>query len=99
MNASQLIAQVSDRLEQGDKPIRIPYRTLSLIVRTTFDTIREVVMEGEDVKVHQFGRFYFQHRPERMGVHPRTKEPMTIPEKLTMRFKPSDRIGEATIEL
>lgn len=98
MNASQLIDRVAARLSQGSKPVRIPYRTLALIVRTTFETVRDTVMSGEDVKVHQFGRFYFQRRPARMGVHPRTKEPMTIPEKTTIRFKPSDRIGTVTFE-
>ena len=65
------------------------------LVDTVFDTITDSLLEGNKVLISGFGTFKVNHRKERKGVSPKTKEIMTIPASKTLTFKPSNRLKDS----
>lgn len=52
-------------------------------------TIREALIEGNDVQIRQFGTFSAKAFNERQGRNPGTGESITIPARKRVRFKAS----------
>lgn len=82
MNRNDLIAAVAPKFG-GDKKIA------ALAVESVLDTITNAVAGGEKVAVHGFGSFELVHKPERSAFNPATREPVTVAESWTMKFKPA----------
>lgn len=59
------------------------------IFNDIFEMISDALAEGEDVILPGFGKFITKVREARKGRNPHTGESIDIPEKRTMRFKPS----------
>lgn len=57
-------------------------------IDAVFQTIKEEVVKGSSMTIKGFGSFSVSNRSERRGVNPSTKEPMTIPARKAMKFKP-----------
>ena len=64
-------------------------------VDTVFDTIMKTLASGEEVAVSGFGAFLVKKRAARMGINPRTKEKIHIPETLTPKFRAGKVLKEA----
>lgn len=68
------------------------------LVDTMLDTIREVLVRGESVKVTGFGNFVVRKKEERVGRNPHSGEDLIIPARNVLTFKPSqllrDRLNE-----
>ena len=60
-------------------------------VAAVFDTITEALVAGDSVSLVDFGKFEVKNRSEKMGINPRTKEPM----KIAASKLPSFRAGKA----
>ena len=60
-------------------------------VAAVFDTITEALVAGDSVSLVRFGKFEVKNRSEKMGINPRTKEPM----KIAASKLPSFRAGKA----
>lgn len=60
------------------------------IVDAVFDAIAETVANGEDVNIVGFGKFACVVKPEKEIAHPVTREPITVPEHKTIKFKQSE---------
>ena len=58
-------------------------------VDAVFDAMKEVLSDGEDVKISGFGKFEVRQKGERVGRNPRTGEEIMIPERKVPRFKVS----------
>jgi DNA-binding protein HU-beta len=65
------------------------------VVSAVFDTITETLSRGEEVRLTGFGTFRLSERKERMGRHPRTGEPMTVPAGVRPAFSAGTRLTEA----
>jgi len=59
------------------------------IVETVFETIKDTLGKGENIKISGFGNFVIREKRERPGRNPKTKEAMTISARRVLTFKPS----------
>ena len=62
------------------------------VFKTIFETIRESVKDGKALSINGFGTFKPVTRSARNGVNPSTGESIKIPEKKTVKFKPSSSL-------
>jgi nucleoid DNA-binding protein len=58
-------------------------------VNLFFQTIKEAIQRGEEIELRGFGSFRFRERGARAGRNPRTGEPVEVPPKKVLYFKPS----------
>jgi nucleoid DNA-binding protein len=58
-------------------------------VNIFFQTIKEALQRGEEIELRGFGSFRFRDRGGRAGRNPRTGEPVEVPPKKVLYFKPS----------
>jgi DNA-binding protein HU-beta len=58
-------------------------------VNAVVKTVEDTVKKGGNVALPGFGSFTVVKRAARMGINPRTKEPLHIPARKVVRFKPS----------
>ena len=63
----------------------------------TIEAITEAIKAGEKVAVIGFGTFAVQERPERQGINPATKEPITIAAKKVVKFKAGAELTDAIV--
>ena len=52
------------------------------------------MLDGEEIEVRGFGSFRFRNRPPRSGRNPRTGDPVKVPPKKVLYFKPSKLLKE-----
>jgi integration host factor subunit beta len=71
-----------------------------LAVEKVFNTIITGIIEQGRVELRDFGIFEIKKRNRRLARNPRTNQPIELPERLVVTFKPSreleNRIAEAT---
>lgn len=65
------------------------------VFKATFETIAELVAEGDEVSVPSFGKFSRGFREARLGVNPSTGDAMEIPAMHTVKFKASKTFKDA----
>ena len=58
-------------------------------VDAIFETIKEALEAGDELKVSGFGKFEVRQKGERVGRNPRTGVEIMIPERKVLRFKVS----------
>lgn len=58
-------------------------------VNLFFKTIKEALLRGEEIELRGFGSFRFRNRGARSGRNPRTGDPVRVPPKKVLYFKPS----------
>lgn len=58
-------------------------------VDTVFQAMKDVLSDGEEVKISGFGKFEVRQKGERIGRNPRTGVEIMIPERKVPRFKVS----------
>ena len=56
------------------------------MIKATLNVIQETLSEGEKVQIPGFGTFSVKTRSARMGINPRTKEQVAIPESKSVKF-------------
>jgi len=59
------------------------------IISMVFDTITEAVSDSKPVQISKFGTFEKFTSPARTGRNPNTGEPLDIPSKERIRFRPA----------
>ncbi|MAC25251.1 MAG: integration host factor subunit alpha [Sandaracinus sp.] len=59
------------------------------IVEAVFDTMKEVLADGEKIKISGFGNFVVRQKKERIGRNPQTGAPIPISARRVLTFKPS----------
>lgn len=65
-------------------------------VNLFFRTIKEAILNGEEIELRGFGSFRFRNRGARLGRNPRTGEPVQVPSKKVLYFKPSKLLKNMT---
>lgn len=65
-------------------------------VNLFFDTIKDALLRGEEIELRGFGSFRFRQRKARAGRNPRTGEPVHVPPKRVLYFKPSKLLKNMT---
>lgn len=61
----------------------------SEIVEAVFDTMKDVLADGEKIKISGFGNFVVHDKKQRIGRNPQTGEPIPISARKVLTFKAS----------
>lgn len=77
-----------------NEQLGISQRNSSDIVDTIFAVLKESLVEGESVKLVQFGTLTVRNKSPRRGRNPRTGESMTITKRQMISFRPSKQLRE-----
>ena len=65
------------------------------ILNTTFDAIKQALVEGDKVQLIGFGTFEIRDRAARKGRNPQTNEEIDIPASKLPSFKAGKALKEA----
>ena len=82
---------LSAPIRRMDREESILWRNCEKAVAAVFDAITEALVAGDSVSLVGFGKFEVKNRSEKMGINPRTKEPM----KIAASKLPAFRAGKA----
>ena len=65
------------------------------IVELVFDTVKETLERGDKIKISGFGNFLVRHKKTRMGRNPQSGQPIQIPARRVLTFRPSQVLKSA----
>jgi DNA-binding protein HU-beta len=91
MNKTQLIDTVAGKTGQS-KAQTAKYLDALLA------TLATSLADGEPVQLVGFGSFNLTERPARQGRNPQTGQPMALPAKRIVKFKPGKALADAANE-
>lgn len=63
-------------------------------VQTLIEQITQALVRGERIEIRDFGAFSLRHYAARMGRNPRTGEPVAIPARRVVYFRPGKALRE-----
>jgi integration host factor subunit alpha len=72
----------------------VSQRNAAEIVDTVFATMKSTLINGESIKLVQFGSFIVRKKLPRRGRNPKTGESMTITKRQMISFRPSKQLRE-----
>lgn len=67
---------------------------VKLILQSVLDVVATELGEGSRIEFRDFGVFDVRHRAARIGKNPRTLDPVEVPAKRAVRFKPGRQLRE-----
>lgn len=79
----------ADLINKIAKEMNISKQEAETGVNFFFQTIKEALLKGEEIELRGLGSFRFRQRGARSGRNPRTGEPVQVPPKKVLYFKPS----------
>ena len=88
MNKSDLVNIVYSK-------IAVPKKECELVIDTLFSTMEEVLKNGEDIMISNFGSFEIKETKEKKILSLHTKEEMIVPSKKNLKFHPAKKIKES----
>jgi nucleoid DNA-binding protein len=87
MTKKEIVIKISE--ETGLKQV-----VVKKVVHRVFDKIFEALVKGDKIEIRNFGVFKVKRRKPRMGRNPRTNQPVPVPERKTVVFKPGLEMKE-----
>jgi integration host factor subunit beta len=84
----------ADLINKIAREMDIPKQEAEEGVNLFFHSIKEAILRGEEIEIRGFGSFRFRKRTSRAGRNPRTGEPVKVPPKNVLYFKPSKLLKE-----
>ena len=63
-------------------------------VESILDILKEVLEQGEKIKLSGFGNFVIRNKEVRKGRNPKTGEEMEISARSVLTFKPSQKLKD-----
>jgi integration host factor subunit alpha len=85
-------ARLVDELRER---IGLPRQDTAALIEGLLDSLKEALEAGEEVKVSGFGNFVVRAKRARRGRNPHTGEPITLPGRRVLTFKPSRLFRDA----
>lgn len=82
MKKNELLASMAEKNGLSKKDNEI-------CLNAFIESLTDALKEGEKVSLVGFGSFEIRERAERLGVNPKTREPMTIKASKSPSFKAS----------
>ena len=79
----------ADIVEKVYQKIGFSKKEASELVELVFDTLKDVLHDGDKVKISGFGNFIVKEKHERVGRNPQTGEQITISARRVLNFRPS----------
>ena len=86
-----------DLVESVHRNVGLTKTESSQIVDQIFGLISDSLARGNNVKLANFGTFQLADKASRLGRNPRTNEPVPIPPRRAVMFKPSAKLSERII--
>jgi len=65
------------------------------LVEKLFDLMRDVIVNGESIKISGFGNFIVRNKKSRIGRNPQTGQTIEISARRVLTFKPSQVLRDA----
>ena len=87
MTKKEIVKQIADRL--GETQLKTKD-----IVQRTFDAIVDTLIEQGRIELRNFGVFEVKQRKARKARNPRTGDPVEVPPKCVVTFKPGKEMEE-----
>ena len=78
-----------DLINKLAKDMNITKQEAEKGVNIFFNTLKDAMKKGEEIELRGFGSFRIRKRGSRSGRNPRTGEPVKVPSKKVIYFKPS----------
>ncbi len=78
--------------------VQVTKRDAVLAVDEVFRALARMLAEGRDVGIGGFGKFVVKGQKARQGRNPKTGEPVAIPAKSVVLFRPSTALKDAVNE-
>jgi len=75
--------------------LEISHRNAAQIVEIVFSTLKSTLINGESIKLVQFGTFIVREKSPRRGRNPQTGESMMITKRNMITFRPSRQLRES----
>ncbi|MEM0476755.1 MAG: HU family DNA-binding protein [Candidatus Aenigmatarchaeota archaeon] len=82
MRKIDLIKRISSRTG-------IPQKDVTIIVNALFEEMKNAISNREKIEIREFGSFRVVKRKPKKGRIIKTGKEIIIPERLTVKFKPS----------
>jgi integration host factor subunit alpha len=79
----------ADIIEKVYEKIGFSKKEASELVEMVFGTLKNVLIDGEKVKISGFGNFVVRGKKERIGRNPQTGEQIKISARRVLTFRPS----------
>ncbi len=79
------------------KKVSISHAQALLVTNSFFDTIKDTLAKGEDVKLSGFGNFVIRSKAARPGRNPKTGEAAIISARTVVTFKAGVKLKKATV--
>jgi len=79
----------ADIVEKVYQKIGFSKKEASELVELVFSSLKEVLQNGDKVKISGFGNFVVREKHERVGRNPQTGEQMKISARRVISFRPS----------
>lgn len=73
----------------------LPAADIELAVNLIIKTMSEAIARDERIEVRGFGAFSLNHLKPRIGRNPKTGEPVTLPARRSIHFKPGKELKES----
>lgn len=87
MNKTDLINTITEKSDLSKSEVE-------LVIDEFLQLIEDGVVNGEEVKLSNFGVFYNKKRLARKGTNPSDGSPLVIPANSTVGFRPSKSLKE-----
>jgi len=85
----------ADLVNKISRDLNIPKQEAEEGVNLFFNTIKDAILRGEEIEIRGFGSFRLRKRTSRAGRNPRTGEPVKVPPKKVLYFKPSKLLKDS----
>jgi integration host factor subunit alpha len=79
-------ADLADKIYEG---VGLSKKEAAGIVELLFDSMKNILSEGESIKITGFGTFLVRRKSARRGRNPKTGEEIQIEQRRVVTFKPS----------
>ncbi len=79
----------ADIVEKVYQKIGFSKKEASELVELVFSSLKEVLQNGDKVKISGFGNFVVREKKERLGRNPQTGAQMPISARRVINFRPS----------
>lgn len=89
---AQLISKIQQHLD--DAGVSITKNQVQAVLRGLGVAVLEELEDGQDVTLPDIGTLKLAHRAARTGRNPQTGESIQIPERYSLRLRPSKRANE-----
>jgi nucleoid DNA-binding protein len=70
----------------------LSYNMASASLEAVINCVTQSLANHQSIMLSDFGKFGIRHRRARLGSHPRTHQPITIPEVVVPHFTPSPHL-------